>query len=489
MAANRAAGRLRRTWPQRLLIAFNVVCIIAALATAGSLTYIKQTVGEIPRVRLGGVLQSSGGGTAVGRPQNYLIVGVDSAAGLAPGDPVLKDRGSVAGLRSDTIMVLRIDPRSTKASLVSFPRDLWVHIAGTNHKRKINSAIELPDPREGVQRLILTISQDFQIPIDHYLQVDFAGFKDIVRVVGGIPIYFPEPAQDKHSGLYVLKAGCKVLDQGQALAYVRSRYYERLIDGQWQSDVSSDLGRISRQQDFIRRVIRRAIAKGVRNPVKLVDMLNVGVRSVTLDETLSLRQLQDLGLRFRSFNPDNLKTYGLPVVLSHHNGADTVDLIDAEAVPIIRTFQGVDANALAPGTVKVKVLNGSGRTDQATTVTADLGRAGFQIDTPDDAPAVAQTVVYYGPGRQGPAQLVARYLAAPVRLEESVFAGDVSLITGPDFTGVLATPKPANAVPTTTTTPPPPAFGSDGRVTPPSGTPTTVQGVVPPPPPRNVNCG
>ena len=203
MATPPAAVRLRRTWPQRLLISFNVLCIVAALTTAASLTYVKQTVGEIPRVRLGDALRSTRRSTATGGPQNYLIVGVDSAEGLAPGDPVLKDRESVAGLRSDTIMVLRIDPRSTTASLISFPRDLWVPIADTNHKRKINSAIELPDARLGVQRLIRTIAQDFQIPIDHYLQVDFAGFKDIVRVVGGVPVYFPEPARDQHSGLDV----------------------------------------------------------------------------------------------------------------------------------------------------------------------------------------------------------------------------------------------------------------------------------------------
>ena len=234
-------------------------------------------------------------------------------------------------------------------------------------------------------------------------------------------------------------------------------------------------------------MIKRAIAKGVRNPVKLVDMLNVGVKSITLDETLSIRQLEDLGLKFRGFNPDNLKTYGLPVVFSNHNGADTVDLIEAQAAPILRVFQGVSAATVSPITVKVKVQNGSGQTDQGRTVTAALARAGFQTDVPSDAPLAAQTTVYYAAGRQAAAQQVARYLRAPALLQQTPFATDVTIITGSDFFGVLGTPKPASAIPTTTT---PPAPGAPTASTAPvSIPPTTVQGVVPPPPPADISCG
>src|SRR3989442_1433987 len=140
MTAPQAPVRLRRTWPQRLLIVFNVFCILGALTTAVGLAYVKQSVGEIQRVRLGNSLRPPAQ-VAAGKAQNYLIVGVDSGAGLAPNDPVNIGRAELGGtLRSDTIMVLRLDPRSTTASILSFPRDLWVAIAGTGSSARLNSA-------------------------------------------------------------------------------------------------------------------------------------------------------------------------------------------------------------------------------------------------------------------------------------------------------------------------------------------------------------
>ena len=97
---------------------------------------------------------------------------------------------------------------------------------------RINSAIETKDPNQGPKRLIQTIEQDFQVPIDHYLQVDFAGFKGIVRAVGGLPVYFPTPVRDKNSGLSVPVAGCTTLDDSQALGFVRSRHYEIYVERQ-----------------------------------------------------------------------------------------------------------------------------------------------------------------------------------------------------------------------------------------------------------------
>jgi LCP family protein required for cell wall assembly len=467
---------------------------VAALVTALALGYLDRSVAEIPRVRLGASLRNGGSGPAAGGPENYLIAGVDSAAGLAPNDPVRAGRENVAGLRSDTMMLLRIDPRSRTAALLSLPRDLWVKIAGTGDQRKLTEAIETPNPSDGPTRLAQTIRENFQIPIDHYLQLDFAGFKGIVRAIGGVPVYFARPARDTHSGLLVQDAGCTTLDENGALYYVRARYYQEFRNGRWQSDPTSDLGRIRRQQDFIRRIIKRAIAKGVRNPVRLKELLDVGVKSVTLDETLTIRQLSDLGLRFRGFNPDNLKTYTLPTVEGRRRGQDVLDLDQQAAEPILRIFQGV-GSTLAPSTVKVKVVNGSGGLDQAAIVTRALAADGFQTDTPSDLVGAPdpQTVVRYGPGRQAAAQLVARYLDVPVRLEPSPFVADVELTTAADFTRVLTRPKPASEVPTTTSTtsttapfrgPQPTRHsGSSGATT------TTMPGFVPAEPPPGASCG
>ncbi len=345
-----ACLRLRRTWPQRLLIVFNVFSILAALATAAALTYVKHTVTEIPRIRLGRTLRPAAQ-VSGGRPRNYLIVGVDSRTGLALNDQANVGRQALGGtVRSDTIMVLRIDPRSTAASILSFPRDLWVPIAGTTRSSKINSAIETPNPNDGPDRLIRTLAEDFHVPIDHYLQIDLAQFQNIANIVGGVPVYFPTAARDLHSGLVVPSAGCITLDGTQALAYVRSRHYQYRQGNRWTSDRRDDFGRISRQQDFIRRLISRAITKGIRNPTELTSLLNTGLKSVTVDQTLTIGQIIDLGLRFRGFNPDSLKTYSLPVDGRNFGAASALVLRQTEAQPLLRTFQGQSPPGTAPPT-------------------------------------------------------------------------------------------------------------------------------------------
>ena len=128
----------RRTWPQRLLIGFNVCFVLAMLVTASGLAYVYTKYSRLPRVELGSALDES---VESGEPRNILIVGVDSAAGLDPADPVRSTRGAVGGMRSDTMMILRIDPGSERAALLSLPRDLWVPIAGGGNQRINDAAV------------------------------------------------------------------------------------------------------------------------------------------------------------------------------------------------------------------------------------------------------------------------------------------------------------------------------------------------------------
>jgi polyisoprenyl-teichoic acid--peptidoglycan teichoic acid transferase len=134
------AASTRRTWPQRLLIIFNVICIVGALCAAGTLAYFNDKLGDITRIQLGGDTLREAEDRPPGAPINYLLVGADDDAGLDPGAPETRGRGDIAGARTDTIMVLRLDPKDTTARLLSFPRDLWVPIAGTDTRRRINEA-------------------------------------------------------------------------------------------------------------------------------------------------------------------------------------------------------------------------------------------------------------------------------------------------------------------------------------------------------------
>jgi LCP family protein required for cell wall assembly len=322
-------GAARRTWPQRLLIAFNVVCILGALGTAGTLAYFNDKLNEVTRIQLGGRALRHEEERPPGAPLNYLLVGADDDTGLSADDPETRGRDDIGGIRTDTIMVLRVDPQDKTARLLSFPRDLWVPIAGTDAKARINEAFQGNDP---ATRLIETIKQNFGIPIDHYVQVNFASFKKLVDSIDGVPIYFDEPVRAPNAGLSIPTPGCWTLDGTQALAFVRERKaYQVFRDGEWQLDQSGDLGRINRQQYFLQVALKRAIAKGIRNPATLRRLIDIGVESVGIDQQLRPSDLMDLGQRFRNFNPTNLQKYSLPVDDTIRGNAQVLELRADEA--------------------------------------------------------------------------------------------------------------------------------------------------------------
>jgi LCP family protein required for cell wall assembly len=453
-------GAARRTWPQRLLIAFNVVCVLGALATAGTLAYFNDKLGDVTRIQLGKSTLRPQEEREPGAALNYLLVGADDDTGLSEDDPETRGRDDIGGIRTDTIMVLRVDPKDTTARLLSFPRDLWVPIAGTDAKARINEAFQGNDP---ATRLIETIKQNFGIPIDHYVQVNFASFKKLVDSIDGVPIYFDEPVRAPNAGLYIETAGCHTLDGTQALAFVRERKaYQVYRDGEWQTDMSGDLGRINRQQYFLQVALKRAISKGIRNPATLRSLIDIGVESVGIDQQLRPSDLMDLGQRFRNFNPTNLQKYSLPVDDAVRGNAQVLELRADEAEPILAIFRGTPGDGsggetaadLVPGQVRVQVLNGSRVDGQARDMTDALTRLGFVPVTPADADTTMSTTVRYAPGKGEMARLVARYLVGPAVLEESdqVTGSDVVLVTGQDFQGTLQQPKPAGAVPEVTTT-------------------------------------
>ncbi len=503
--------KLRRTWPQRLFIAFNVVAILAALTTAAAVATIKQKVGQIQRVDLSGTAFAGTKTLTATDPINFLIVGSDSDDGLAPNDPVRAARAKeVGGIRSDTIMVVRLDPRTKQARVLSFPRDLWVNIPGKQAGR-INSALEFGDGTPAL--LIATLKADFNLDINHYVEVNFAGFKNLVRILGGVPIYFETPVGDGttgpqggSSGLHVYNAGCTTLDETGALSYVRSRHFYRIINGKKKRDIRSDQARIARQQDFIKRVIKRAVKQGIRNPVKLVDFVDVATQNIALDEGTKAKDLVALGSAFRDFEASTLATYTLPTVDSTHYGAQTLDLLPQPAEPILDLFRGTaspaDASTVTEAAVSVKVLNGTDKKNQAAIATDVLRTAGFQTATPGTSVPVLRTEVHYPPGQEAQAALVARHLFADPRFVADPTVTTVTVTTGPDFGVALTKARPASQVSVPTTSPSASASTSsttststttstttpDAAATASTTTTTTSGDYVPGPPPPGVDC-
>jgi LCP family protein required for cell wall assembly len=239
--------------------------------------------------------------------ENFLLVGSDSRAGADPSSPDAGGIGTadeVTGSRSDTIMVLRVDKSNDTASILSIPRDLWI----AADKSRVNAAFN-----KGAANLVETVttSEELQIPIQHYVEIDFGGFKELVDALGGVQVCFEHPTRDANTGLNVTEPGCPTLSGVEALAYARSRHYEELIDGEWREDPSSDLGRTKRQRDFVNRSLQAALEKIKADPFasgRLVEAIGASIR---VDDALDPLQAVD---QLRSAVDGGIVTYALPVV-------------------------------------------------------------------------------------------------------------------------------------------------------------------------------
>lgn len=254
--------------------------------------------------------------------ENYLIVGSDRR----PDDAEQEAPGS----RSDSIMILRRDPEFG-AALLSIPRDLWVPIAGRGSSWKINGAFN-----GGADQLIQTIQQALGIPIHHYIEVDFDGFARLVDTVGGIEICVEHAAQDKGSGLNI-QPGCQTLNGGMALAFVRSRKYEEWIDGDWVADNKHDFGRMERQQVFLRTAATAILDELKSNPLILGDLMWAAGELVTVDPALNIAEAAG---SMRAAFQDGLRTFSLPAEQAWHGDQNALDLVEADAEPILAYFRG-----------------------------------------------------------------------------------------------------------------------------------------------------
>lgn len=321
----------RRTWPQRLVLAFNTLLTVACFGTAITVYYGNEKANDRKVVS---ILGAQGGpkltlpstttpiDPATGQPsvtepaipvdltaKNFLITGTDNGACIDPDSPYAAAFGNRNGLgeRADTIMILRLDPKTNAAAVLSFPRDLWVRINGKKTQGRINSAFNRDDPNP----LIVTIFDNFGILIDHYVNIDFCAFKEIVDAVGGVRVPFATPVRDKNTNLLIEAPGCHTFGGEEGLAYVRSRHF-RYYDAKtkkWVEDPAADRGRISRQQDFLRRAIQKALDKSAGNPTIAKDLIDAALKYVILDENLTAGKLLDLASAMKNLDTSTMKTY------------------------------------------------------------------------------------------------------------------------------------------------------------------------------------
>jgi LCP family protein required for cell wall assembly len=282
--------------------------------------------------------------------QNFLITGADNGACVARDSPYFAAFGdrTALGARSDTIMVMRVDPSTSRAAVLSFPRDLWVKIDGNSGHSRINSAYSKNNP----QKLINTIYANFGIAVQHYIQIDFCAFKSLVDSVGGVSVPFEYAARDSSTGLNVPTAGCFKFSGEAGLAYVRSRHYKYLDPktGKWKEDPASDYGRISRQQDFLRRTIAKVLSQGTFNISRARTLIDVAQKYVVVDPDLTIsKELQFAGV-LKRLNPDDLQTYQVEGMGKNINGNAVIEprLGGANMKAILAIFRGQAQLAAAP---------------------------------------------------------------------------------------------------------------------------------------------
>ena len=474
LVARSESGRAPRTWPQRLLLGFNILLVVACLGLAFALTKVRTTLQAVPVVDVGSSLSSP---QAVDEPRNILIIGTDAFEGLDEDDPVANGREAGQKL-ADVIMVLRIDPRAGTAQLLSIPRDTRLELPDGSNQR-INAATMLSN---GPRSLIQTIKRNFGISIDNYVQVDFASFKELIEVLGSVPVYFTSPVRDRTTGLDVPQAGCVQLGPDQALAYARSRSLEVNAFGEWVYDPTGDLGRITRQQDFMKRAIRAASDRGIRNPQTAIGIVDAAVGAVVIDDRLNVDVILQLLSQFREFNPDELATVQVPTVDAPADGVAYQRVLWDQAIPIIRPFWGVDpAVGVQPGNVIVDVQAGSAGRESAELTTAALDGVGFDAEAYSGR-STDETTIVHGPDGRDAAILLARHLDVVPQLseDETIVGNRVVLVLGEDPGGVRTEPKPLEELPeefqprpttTTTTTSPPTTAPVDPTALP--GVPTT----------------
>ncbi|MFD6228797.1 LCP family protein [Streptomyces sp. NPDC060232] len=305
MTETHARPRRRRRRILRITLLLVAVLILGA-AGAGWWTY-SHLNNNIDSVDLDQAIGDNRPAKVAANAQNILVLGSDSRDG-ANAD---LDHGAVSGARSDTAMLVHIPEGRAKATAVSIPRDTLItrpECKGRDGKSvpsakrvMFNSVYSLAGPA----CVVNTVEQMSGVRVDHFVEVDFAGFKGLVDALGGVTVTLDKPMSGAKGGLQ-LDAGTHRLNGTDSLKFVRTRY--GYGDG-------SDLGRIGLQQQFMLAMlseIKKQDALG--NPARLYKLADAGTKSLTTDSDLaSLTALSDFAQSMKGVNPETMETIMLPV--------------------------------------------------------------------------------------------------------------------------------------------------------------------------------
>jgi LCP family protein required for cell wall assembly len=429
----------------------------AALLLITSVTswaFLQHLLNSITHTDVFGGLEDRPGGGVKG-DLNILLVGSDSRDGLTAQQRKELHVGKDVGKRSDTMILLHIPRGGGRAVLVSLPRDSYVLIP--KHKdangdvvpaamNKLNASYSFGGPTLTVD----TIEKNTHVRIDHYIEINFLGFVNIVNALGGVSVCTQTPIHDPvrrlpeggwgGSGLE-LPAGRSTLHGPDALAYVRAREF----------DPSADLGRIQRQQKFMAGMMQKAKSAGILlNLPKLYDLIGAVGKSLTTDKDFGTKQIKDLAGSLHDMSPANVQMLTVPLKPGSFNTAvgnvvqwDPVkskQLFKAltEDKPIVKENSKRPKVTIAPSNISIDVLNSTDRNGFALSASQELARIGFQIAKTGNSPAgsdASSTIVRYGPSRADSAKTVAAAIpGSTLKLDEG-FGTGLQVLLGTDYSG------------------------------------------------------
>ncbi|MFI1733704.1 LCP family protein [Streptomyces acidicola] len=455
------SGRRRRTpvgdkegHPARLTRRGRIVAWVAGgfavllLGVAGAGAWIYQDLDD--NIQAADLDNKLGGNRPVNLSpgsKNILVVGSDSRDGANAG----YGKG-LTTMQSDTLMVVHIPADRKWATVVSFPRDSWVEIPacdksdGTTSaelRSKINAAFAIGgtggEVADAAACSIRTIEANTGLRIDHFMSMDFQGFKGMVNALDGIEVC-PEQAINDEKAHLELEAGCQTVKDEKALGYVRARY--SVGDG-------SDIGRIGRQQEFMEALADKAQSK-LTSPNALYGFMQSATKSLTTDEDLAgIEPLYGLASELQGIPTDRLTFLTVPnypreadvatdkanVVWQYPQAADLFTSLAKDREVDKKKLTADGKNPVYASAVRVQVLNGAGVAGRAATVAERLREAGFTVVGTGNAPETTRTTAVAHPqGLETSADVLASRLP-DVKAGQSAdaAAGVVTLVVGSDL--------------------------------------------------------
>ena len=302
----RHKGRLprRRRVTNRVLIG---LCIVLVVASTAFVIAYKKLEGNINAVSITEALGEDRPEPVEvegpKKPLNVLVMGSDNRDGTNIG-------GDTPGL-SDTTILLHLSADRERAYGVSLPRDAMVErpeCQTKNGKKTVpggltqfNAAYAVGGPACTIK----TVEQITNVRIDHFVVINFAGFKDMVNAVNGVKVCVPEEVNDDIGHIH-LPAGTYKVNGAQALDYVRVRHGIGAETG--------DIGRMKRQQAFIAAMVEKVVSKGtLANPVRLYRFLDAATQSLTTDTGFAhLKELASLGSSLKNIGLENIQFITVP---------------------------------------------------------------------------------------------------------------------------------------------------------------------------------